>query len=125
MESIVENSVSMIARSMEIVILAGAFLMAIGAGLKRVYKMAKNIEDLMEKVDRNGREAVMASDRISLMVDEIASVKHKVQDIKKEVLPNGGASLRDAVNRIESRVAILEAIEHISPHHGSGPPAAG
>jgi chromosome segregation ATPase len=108
MESIVETSVNMIARTMEIVVLAGAFLMAIGAGLRRVYKMARNIETLMEQVDRNGKEALAASERLQIAADEITSVRHKVQEIKKEVLPNGGASLRDAVNRIESRVAVLE-----------------
>lgn len=108
MESIVETSVSGIARTMEIIVLAGAFLMAIGAGLRRVYKMARNIEELIEKVDRNGQEAVSASERLQLAVDEITHVRHKVHEIKKEVLPNGGSSLRDAVNRIESRVAILE-----------------
>jgi len=52
-----------------------------GLGLKRVYTMARNIEATLDAVS----------------------------EIKKEVKPNGGTSLRDAVNRIDHRVQVLEA----------------
>lgn len=98
-----------VARSMEIVILIGAFLMALGAGIKRVYKMAKNVDSLVDSVRENNAEAKRVAQRLELAIEEIHHTQHKVIAIKKEVLPNGGSSLRDAVNRIESRVAVLEA----------------
>lgn len=83
--------------------------MAVWAGAKRVYKMAKNIDTLIDKVDKNAEIATALGERLELAIEEIATTKHKVIEVKKEVLPNGGSSLRDAVNRIETRVAVLEA----------------
>jgi predicted nucleic-acid-binding protein len=58
-------------------------------GTKKVYKMARNIEELVETSTANAKRLVQ---------------------IEKQVHLNGGASMRDAVHRIESR---LDTIEHI------------
>ena len=56
----------------------------------------------------------MASEWIALILGLIAilgaiysGIKYLVKSIMKELLPNGGNSLRDQVNRIESRVDAL------------------
>lgn len=58
-------------------------------GTKKVYKMARNVEALVETSTANAKRLVA---------------------IEKQVHLNGGASMRDAVHRIESR---LDTIEHI------------
>lgn len=58
-------------------------------GTKKVYKMARNVEQLVEASTAN---------------------TVRLAAIEKQVHLNGGASMRDAVHRIEAR---LDTIEHI------------
>ena len=71
-----------------------AVLAAIGTlwvAMKKLYKIAKNIESLVDSTSKN----TAAIDRI-----------------EKQVFANGGTSLMDAINRIDRRVAVLE---HVVP----------
>jgi hypothetical protein len=63
-------------------------------GMKKLYKMAKNVEELVQNSLDN---------------------KARLDRIEKQVIANGGSSLRDAVNRIETRVAVLEHIKLTLP----------
>jgi hypothetical protein len=116
----VRDMIESIARSLEILALVGAFILAAWHGTKRVYRMARNIDELLDVVKANGTEARMARERLDLLAEEMATVRHRTQEIRKEVLPNGGGSLRDAVNRIETRVAVLETWHEAENgrHHG-------
>jgi hypothetical protein len=60
--------------------------------VKSIYRMARNVERLVETSESN---AV------------------RLQHIEKQVVLNGGTSLRDAVNRIEARV---NKMEHLPCH---------
>jgi hypothetical protein len=41
------------------------------------------------------------------MARQIIGLRETVAVVKKEVLPNGGSSLKDAVHRVETEVAVL------------------
>lgn len=47
-------------------------------------------------------------DEVTQLPDTLSEIKKELQVIKKEVLPNGGSSLRDSVNRTEAEVAYLK-----------------
>lgn len=68
--------------------LIGALIVA----MKSIYKMARNVERLVETSESNAQ---------------------RLKDIEKQVNLNGGSSLKDAVQRIETR---LEKIEHLPCH---------
>ena len=50
------------------------------------------------------------------------SVSDRLEEIRKETKPNGGSSLRDAVDRIERKLDSVasELDEHIGFHKGMG-----
>ena len=74
-------------------------LAAAWVGMKKLYKMARNIEALVEQSAANGK---------------------KLTHIEHQMKLNGGMSLRDAVHRIEvSQEDVrkrLEMIEHLPCH---------
>lgn len=72
-----------------------AFFGAMGLAIRKIYRMARHIEETLDAVTVN---ATLAQ-----------RLEMQLHDIQKEVKPNGGTSLRDAVNRIESRMGALEA----------------
>lgn len=39
---------------------------------------------------------------------EVAKIEGRIEKIEAQYVPNGGSSMRDAVNRIESKIAKLE-----------------
>jgi hypothetical protein len=84
MESIPE----LLARWAELIVAVGGAIMAVGYGLKRVYRMAKNIERVLENSE---------------------SATTRLDAIEKELKPNGGSSLRDAVNRIDRELQALKS----------------
>jgi hypothetical protein len=63
-------------------------------GMKKLYKMARNVETLVTSALDN---------------------KERLDRIERQVISNGGSSLRDAVNRIEERVKVLEHIKVTLP----------
>jgi PAS domain-containing protein len=58
------------------------------------------------KADKIEREALM-DQRFSLIAGEMADLNAKICDILYEVKPNGGGSMKDAVNRIGNSVDML------------------
>jgi hypothetical protein len=65
---------------------------ALGVAMRSLYRMARNVERLVETSESNAL---------------------RLQHIEKQVNLNGGTSLRDAVHRIEMR---LEKVEHLPCH---------
>lgn len=47
-------------------------------------------------------------DVVKDLPDTLSDIKTELLAIKKEVLPNGGSSLRDSVNRTESEIAYIK-----------------
>jgi hypothetical protein len=97
---------------MEALIAVGAAIMAVWFGMRRAYRAVRAVEKILEGVEANQAHVQFA-------LSELAEIKH-------EVKTNGGGSLRDAVNRVEQRVAVLEALElapnkavviEATPHH--------
>lgn len=76
---------------------------ALGFGLRSIYRTARNVEKTLAAVEGNQAHVV--------------AVMAELAEIKKEVKPNGGSSLKDTVNRIDRRVAVLEAL--YPDHHRS------
>jgi hypothetical protein len=70
--------------------------MAVWFGARRAYRAVRAVEKILEGVETN-------QEHVKFALSELAEIKH-------EVKTNGGGSLRDAVNRIEQRVAVLEAL---------------
>lgn len=70
--------------------------MALGFGLRRGYKAIRSIEKILKAVEANQTN--------------VQTALSQLEEIRKEVKPNGGSSLKDAVNRIDRRVAALEAL---------------
>lgn len=54
-----------------------------------------------------GTEVAELPETLKHLRADISELSDKVGVIKKEVLPNGGSSLRDAVNRTEAKLATL------------------
>lgn len=81
----------------------GAAIMALWYGVRRSYRAVRSVEKILEAVETNQLHVKTA-------LEELA-------EIKREVKPNGGSSLKDAVNRIDRRVAVLEAL--YPEHHRS------
>lgn len=48
----------------------------------------------------------MAINQIKKVLVEVESLKYEVRTVKHEVLPNGGSSIKDTVNRIEMGQAL-------------------
>lgn len=71
----------------ELIVAVSGALAAIGYGIRRMYKMAKNIEKLVALTVSNDQ---------------------RLQKIESQFYNNGGGSLRDAIDRIEKRVKVLE-----------------
>jgi hypothetical protein len=65
---------------------------------------------LFVKFVQVGSEVADLPDTLKHLRVEISELSDKVVVIKKEVLPNGGSSLRDAVNRTEAKLATLSDI---------------
>lgn len=86
---IVERLASITSVSEGILAIIGV-IAALWIGMKKLYKMARNIEELLETGNKNAE---------------------RLDRIEKQVVANGGSSLRDAVNRIENRVSILEHVK--------------
>lgn len=62
---------------------------------------------LFVKFVQVGSEVADLPDTLKHLRADIAEISDKVVVIKKEVLPNGGSSLRDAVNRTEKQLGSL------------------
>jgi hypothetical protein len=99
---------------------------AIGVGLKRVYKMARSVEKILEFniSEKEARERVAADLLAHIRSEELrekevdqqlAEMASTIREIGREVRPNGGSSMKDVLNHtaervgdIQTRVAVLE-----------------
>lgn len=79
----------------------------VGMSARKVYRMARNIEQTLDLVNAN----------VKVAADAAAGV----EEIRREVKTNGGSSLKDAVHRIEARVLSLEERHSSCPHVIGGP----
>ena len=80
----------------ELIIVIGGAIMALAYGIRRLYRMAHNVDSLIDLVKANDSTT--------------KEVRDDVLAIKREVFANGGGSLRDAVHRIDERVHALEEL---------------
>jgi len=53
---------------------------------------------------------VKVGDAVADLPETLHTITTEIKTIKQEVLPNGGTSLRDAVNRTEHQIKIIAAI---------------
>lgn len=101
--------------AMEGLLLVGAAIMALGYGLKRVYNTAKSVDELLTLSKTSARERVEIANALAAQSaredardHQMADLTNKVNTIFREVLPNGGSSMKDVVNQTNLRVAVLE-----------------
>lgn len=82
----------------------GATLLAVTYAIRKGYRLVRAVEKILESVEQHGS-----------MLEQQNAV---LEEIRKEVRPNGGGSLKDAVNRIDTRVRTLEAAlpQHMREH---------
>ena len=110
----------------ETIILYGSATMAILYGLKNIYKVARNVEKLVEKSTKNEIDltGLTGELRTHIAVEEAGDKARDIQltqltdhmvELVAEVRPNGGSSMKDhiqgiskAVNEVNTRVGVLE-----------------
>jgi hypothetical protein len=106
-------------------ILLGGAIMAIGYGLRRIYRMARNIETLVDSAaatkdsrvaDATERKAIadtlaahitLEETREQRMDEIIRTLQTGQAEILREIRPNGGSSIKDVVNQVQRDVAVL------------------
>lgn len=90
------------------------FSIKIGRAIKRVIHF---FDDFLGEEERPGVPArpgfnermAKFENCMNKMNENISNIEDKIQEIEKELKPNSGTSLRDAINRIEARLEILES----------------
>ncbi len=55
-------------------------------------------------------KTVLVVNEVAELPQTIYNIEKEIKEIKKEVLPNGGTSLRDAVNRTENQLKIVSRL---------------
>lgn len=75
---------------------------------------------VLAKVIRVGSEIADLPETIAHLRTDISDISIQVKTIQKEVLPNGGSSLRDSVMRNEKKV--LDLSDTVNKHYGNQPP---
>lgn len=75
---------------------------------------------VLAKVIRVGSEIADLPETIAHLRGDISELSVTVKTIQKQVLPNGGSTLRDSVNRNEKQVS--ELTETVNKHYGNTPP---
>jgi len=111
---------------MERVVLLGAALTAVGYGLRRVYSLARTVEQIFDhavqdKVHREQlaadlKEHVQKEDKWHDIRDhQLNELAADVREITREIRPNGGTSMKDVLNQTSDmvkdnrlRIAVLE-----------------
>jgi hypothetical protein len=100
-----------------IVTAATVVIIALLKSGKFIKKVIHFFDDFLGEEERAGVPARPGfSERMSKMekciekVDErLSTIEYKVASIDKELQPNSGLSARDAINRIEKRLDVIEA----------------
>jgi len=88
------------------------FIVSIGFFIGFIWGTLKTINQV--KVLLHHRIANKASD---LAAERLAS---EIEEIKKQYKPNGGSSMRDAINRIENKLDMVQSglDKHLGAHEG-------
>lgn len=112
--------------TLEGILIVGAFLTAIGIGVKRLYKMARGVEQILENNEHQKKAHADISMNLMAHIekeerqDHVRDIKIQelidtVQEISRETRPNGGSSMKDVLNHtaerigdIHGRVLVLE-----------------
>jgi hypothetical protein len=93
--------------------------MAILYGLKRIYKLAKNIDDLLthaasskEDTDRVHKllldHTQMEETRDAIRDKQLIEMTSNLNEITREVRPNGGSSMKDQINKLVDEQAHMK-----------------
>ena len=100
-----------------------AIILFAGKLVKFIKKVVHFLDDFIGEEERPGQERRPGlSERLSKMEDcmgtvkeQMNSIKDDVEAIKIEMHPNSGTTIRDSLNRIETKVQILDEklIEHV------------
>lgn len=103
----------------EHVILWGGALTALFIGLKRMYKVAKNIDNLVtyteERKVTDNKIATDLADHMKAVKEYndkrdkvMSSLTSDIKEITREIRPNGGSSMKDQLTSIARDVAVLQ-----------------
>jgi hypothetical protein len=98
------------------IILIGALVMALGYGLRRVYKLAKNIDLMMAQSASEAETRAQVAAQLASHVEvtrqrdvhreeQFNALARDISEVLKEVRPNGGSSIKDTVNDIRIKVS--------------------
>lgn len=92
-----------------------AIILFAGKLIKFVKKIIHFLDDFIGEEERPGQAARPGfSQRLFNMENCMSSVKDDIEQIKIEMQPNSGSTIRDAINRIEKRLNDVE--EKITDH---------
>ena len=102
----------------EIILLAGGVIMAIGYGIRRIYRIARTVEDIFhhvveEKVERQRLQKElkdhiqMEESRDRVRDDQFITIVNDLNEITREIRPNGGSSMKDSINQMQRDIAVL------------------
>lgn len=101
------------------IVIFGGSIMAIAYGLRRVYRMARNVETLLETSAKDANERKTISDNLAAhiaqeeardarMDETVRALMNGQNEILREIRPNGGSSIKDVVNSVQRDVAVLK-----------------
>lgn len=77
------------------------------------HERLKQWNEAMGLVPLIGEQIESFSSRFSQVEEELSSIKKTVSQLKDEVLPNGGSSQRDAIDRIEEELALARGSQQM------------
>lgn len=119
----IQESMKQIAEN--IIILGGAF-MAVLYGLKRIYNTARSVEQILQHTvtEKEHRDSIaqelkihikMEEDRDAIRDKQFLQIGQDLEEITREIRPNGGSSMKDQINKlvldqsdVKERLASLE-----------------
>lgn len=106
-------------RIAEHIILWGGAMTALFIGLKRIYKVAKNIDNLVTYTEERRVTDDKIAKELSNHIEQVNAYNSKrdkvitglvndVKEITREIRPNGGSSMKDQLTSISRDVAVLQ-----------------
>lgn len=100
-----------------IVTVGGALAMLwrlLTAGIKTGKRWDMFLEDFHGTAARPGRPAVPGiMERLVVMAERMESMERGLSEVRHELFPNSGASLRDAVDRLERAIPVADTLTNI------------
>lgn len=118
---------------LEIILIGGGAIMALWKGLKNIYKLARNVETLLtnssamdekyaQVVSRLEGHTQRESDFNRVRDTQLLSISQALDEISKEIRPNGGSSMKDTINKcakdisdVKARLALVEQRQLANP----------